>query len=209
MTDVKIIRCTEPTELHRHYDGQNESQDAYIELDLRQGSLLADYDAEVGNAAPPAVHHGFERRYPIPVLTGDAANRVMEEIAPMAARVLADWEEIWDGNNMVARLGEAARAAEAEIEEHLGLGPGGHGSERDQGFGDSDVVAEWDIDGATNGYEAEEHGITAETSDERLDEIAAKITRDLAECGDSPVAVVHGLDKYLRSLRADLAEQSA
>lgn len=25
VTDVKIIRCTEPTELYRHYDGQSEA----------------------------------------------------------------------------------------------------------------------------------------------------------------------------------------
>ncbi len=210
MTDVKIIRCTDPTALYRHYDGQSEAQDAYIELDLRQSSLLADYDSEVGNAVPFAVHYGFERRYSIPVLTGEAANRVMEEIAPMAARVLADWEEIWDGNNMVARLGTEAEAAETEIEEHLGLalGHGARGFEH-QGFGDGDVVTEWDIDGATNGCEVEEYGITAETSDERLDEIAAEITRDLAEIGESKVAVVHGLDEHLRILRADLAEQPA
>lgn len=198
MTAVEIIRCTAPTELHRHYEGQGEAQGAYIELDLRQGSLLASYNAEVGNAVPFSVRHGFERRYPIPVLTGEAANRVMEEIAPMAARMLADWEEIWDGNNSVARFGEAAQAAEAEIGEHLG-----------QGFDGSDVVAQWDIDGATNGCEVEEYGITAETSDERLDEIEAEITRDLAGIGEGAVAVVDGLDAYLRGLRADLVGQSA
>ncbi|GGW17497.1 hypothetical protein GCM10010264_73150 [Streptomyces globisporus] len=208
MTDVKIIRCTEPDELYRHYDGQSEPQGTYIELDLQQESLLADYDAEVGSGSPAAVRHGFERRYAIPVLTGEAANRVMEEIAPLAARMLADWEEIWDGNNMVARLGDDARAAEAEIEEHLGLGYGGKRIEF-QGFGDGDLVGVWGVDGATNGYEAEEYGITAGTTSERLDEIAAKITGDLAECGESPVAVVHGLDEYLRGLRAELAEQSA
>ncbi|MFB8020773.1 hypothetical protein ACFC36_19635 [Streptomyces rubiginosohelvolus] len=207
MTDVKITRCTEPDELYRHYDGQSEPQGAYIELDLQRDSLLADYDAETGGGVPAAVYYGFERRYSIPVLTGAAANRVMEEIAPMAARMLADWEEVWDGNNMVARLGDDAQAAEAEIEEHLGQSYSGMGFE--QAFDDSDLVAQWDINGATNGHEAEEHGITAETSDERLDEIAAKITGDLAKCGESTVAVVHGLDEYLRGLRAELAEQSA
>jgi len=210
VTQPKIIHCTEPAELYRRYDGQSEAQDAYIELDLREGTLLADWDSEVGNAVPSAVYHGFERRYSIPVLTAAAANRVMEEIAPMAARVLADWEEIWDGNNMVARLGTDAEAAEAEIEEHLGLalGHGDHGFEH-QGFGDEDLVAEWDIDGAVNGSEAEEYGITAETTDDRLDEIEAEITRDLAQAGESKVAVVHGLDAYLRDLRRDLAGQSA
>ncbi|MBK3584355.1 hypothetical protein JHN49_11680, partial [Streptomyces sp. MBT57] len=196
MINVKIIHCTDPDELHRHYDGQSEPQGAYIELDLQQNTLLADYESEIGSGSSAAVRHGFERRYQIPVLTGAAANRVMEEIAPMAARMLADWEEVWDGNNMVARLGEDAQAAEAEIGERLGLDYSGMGFE--MVFSDSDLVAQWDIDGATNGYEAEEYGITAATSDERLDEIAAKITQDLAKCGESTVAVVHGLDEYLR-----------
>ncbi|CAM5494684.1 hypothetical protein SANTM175S_01240 [Streptomyces antimycoticus] len=35
-TTVRIIECTYTDELHRHYDGQTEAQDAYIELDLRR-----------------------------------------------------------------------------------------------------------------------------------------------------------------------------
>ncbi|WP_225636728.1 hypothetical protein [Streptomyces solaniscabiei] len=210
MTDVKIIDCTDPTELYRHYDGQSEAQDAYIELDLHEGTLLADYDAEIGNAAPSSVRHGFERRYGIPVLTADAANRVMREIAQLANRILADWEEVWNGHNMVAQLGEDAQAAEAEIKEQLGLTLGyGDLGVGNQGFGDGDVVAEWDINGATNGSEVEEYGITAETTDERLDEIEAEITRALAGVSESKVAVVHGLNEYLRDLRRDLAVQSA
>lgn len=203
---VRIIECTQPTELYRHYDGQTEAQPAYIELDLREGTLLATWNAVVGNAMPSAVYHGFERRYSIPTLTADAANRVMEKLRPMAERILADWDEHWNGQAMVARLGDDAQAAEDEIEELLGLNLG-YGDAENQGFDESDLVAEWDIDGAVNGEEAEEYGITADTSDERLAEITAEITRDLASCGESRVAVVHGLDAYLRGLRDELQEQ--
>ncbi|WP_127469563.1 hypothetical protein [Streptomyces sp. B27] len=206
MNDIEIIRCTAPDELYCRYDGQSEAQGAYIELDLQRSTLLADYDAQVDGGVPAAVYHGFERRYAVPVLTGEAANRVMEEIKPLAARVLADWEEVWDGNNMVARLGEDAQAAEDEIGEHLGLDYSGMGFETV--FSDEDLVAQWDTDGAVNGHEAEEYNITAQTSDARLDEIAAEITRSLAECGESTVAVVHGLDEYLRGLRDELAAAS-
>ncbi|MHA4818764.1 hypothetical protein ACXZ65_30955 [Streptomyces aculeolatus] len=212
MTDVKIIDCADPTELYCHYEGQSETQPAYIELDLRKGTLLADYNAEIGNAIPFSVHHGFNRRYSIPVLTAAAANRVMREIAPLANRILADWDAAWDERrgNMVAELGDDAQAAEAGIQEHLGLslGYGDHGFES-QGFDDDDVVAEWDIDGATNGSEVEEYGITVDTTDERLGEIEADITRQLADCGPGSVAVVYGLDDHLKALRDDLAEQSA
>ncbi|CAM5503190.1 MULTISPECIES: helix-turn-helix domain-containing protein [Streptomyces] len=194
-TTVRIIECTYTDELHRHYDGQTEAQDAYIELDLREGTLLASYNAEIGNAIPFTVHHGFERRYGIPTLTGDAADRAMEEIRPLAERILADWEEHWDGNNMVARLGEDAQAAEEEIEEKLG------------DFDESDMVTEWDIDGATNGCEVDVYGITADTTDERLDEIEATIIKDLVDVSASDVVVCHGLDTYLRDVRDELAEE--
>ncbi|MEU9761732.1 DUF1870 family protein [Streptomyces sp. NPDC047987] len=212
---VRIIECTDPTGLYRHYDGQSEAQLAYIELDLREGTLLADYDSEIGNAIPFSVSYGFERRYGVPVLTAEAANRVMEEIRPFAERMLADWEEEWDGNNHVARLGEDAQAAEEEITERLGLnlGYGALGGET-QGFDDIDIVQAWDIDGATNGQEVDDYDITADTTDARLDEIEAEITQGMAACvtraeGDTrtPVAVVHGLDEYLRNLRDELAEE--
>ncbi|MFJ5680242.1 hypothetical protein [Streptomyces sp. NPDC093097] len=209
MNDVKIIRCTTPTELYRHYQRQTEPQNAYIELDLREGTLLATYNAEVGNARPFTVHYGFERRYPIPLLTAEAANRVMEEIAPMASRMLADWEQDLDArqSNLVAKLGTDAQAAEAEIQTHLGGDTDCGFAGDNQGFDAGDLVAVWELDGAVNGCEADEYGITAETTDERLEEIATEITRDLAALGESKVAVVDGLDDHLDDLREKAREE--
>lgn len=212
---VRIIECTSPTELYRHYDGETDAQGAYIELDLREGTLLADYNGQVGNAVPEAVFHGLERRYNIPTLTGEAANRVLRELAPLADRILADWDSEWNGQSTIAVLGDDALAAEEEIEKLLGLNLAPHeiGSEG-QGFADVDIVAEWDVDGATNGLEAEEYDITGNTTDARLAEIAGQITSDMAECASAseddertPVAVVHGLDEYLTRLRDDLADE--
>ncbi|MFF1284328.1 helix-turn-helix domain-containing protein [Streptomyces sp. NPDC058299] len=201
---VRIIECTNPVGLHRHYDGETGAQPAYIELDLREGTLHADYDSEIGSAVPFSVYHGFERRYGIPVLTAEAANRVLREIAPLAERILADWEEEWDGNNMVAHLGEDAQAAEEEIEDKLGsnlsAGDLGH-------FAPDDRVTEWDLDGAVNGSEVDDYGITADTTDARLEEIEQQILSDLAACGEGSVVVCHGLDDYLKELRDDLAEE--
>lgn len=197
MSELKIIECTSPAELFRQYHGQHEPQPAYIELGLQSETLLADYDSEVGGASPASVHHGFDRRYPIPLLTGKAANQAMERIRPLAERILADWEEVWDGNNMVARLGEDALAAEEAIEDILGDGS-------EDGWDSASLIAVWGIDGATNGSEAEEYEITADTTDERLTEIADKIRAELAECsgdGDHAVVVVDGLDEYLKGLR--------
>lgn len=198
MTDLTITRCAAPAELYRRYQNQSKPQPAYIELDLRTGRLFATYDSEVGGARPFSVRRGFDRRYPTPVLTAAAANRVMEEIRPLAERVLADWEETLDArqSNLVAVLGEDAAAAEEEIFKHLG-----------DGFEDADRVAAWDIDGAVNGEEAKEFGITADTTDERLAEIAAEIKSALADCGESDVVVVNGLEEYLEGLRTEAAQE--
>ena len=195
MTEVKIIECSSPAELYHHYTGQSDAQDAYIELDMRDGALLADYNSEVGNALPDTVRNGVQRRWAIPVLTADAANRVMNEIKPLATRVFSDWKTIWDGHNEVLSFGEDGQAAEKEILTHLELR-----------FDQGDLVAMWEVDSVVNGEEVAEYGITDETSDERLAEIAAQITSDLAEVSPSAVAVVHGLDEYLTNLRDNLED---
>ena len=192
---INIQQCTEAAELYRHYEGQTEPQPAYIELALNTGSLSASYNAEIGNAIPFTVYHGFERRYSIPVLTAEAANQAMERIVPLAERIVADSDTHWDGNNTVIVLGDDARAAEAEIEDYL-----------EGNFDESDEVTVWGIDGATNGEEAELYQITPATTDERLAEIAATITTDMVECSASDVVIVEGIEDYLEDLRADLTE---
>lgn len=207
--NVRIIECTDPAELFAQYQGESQPQPVYIELDTQAGTLHASYNAEVGNARPFSVHHGLDRRYGIPVLTAEAANRVMREIAPLAERIIAGTKAEWDGNNTVAVLNDDALAAEEEIEEHLGLPSqdSGYGDEPNQGFDDSDLIAVWDIDAATNGSEAADYNITADTTDDRLDEIEQEILADLVGCGESPVAVAPGLDDYLRGLRDELADE--
>lgn len=206
---VRIIECTDLTELYRHYDGQSEPQPAYIELDTQAGTLYADYNAEIGNAIPFSVYHGLDRRYGIPVLTGEAANRVMQEIAPLAERIVAGTEAVWDGSNTVAELSDDALAAEEELEAHLGLPSQEYGytAGPNQGFDESDLVAVWDIEGATNGCEVDEYDITADTTDDRLNEIEQEILSDLAACNGASVAVCHGLDDYLSNLRDELADE--
>jgi transcriptional regulator with XRE-family HTH domain len=206
---VRIIECTDPTELYRHYNGETEPQPAYIELDTQAGTLHASYNAEIGTAVPETVHHGLDRRYGIPLLTADAANRVMEEIAPLAERIVAGTEAVWNGESTVAELDEDAMAAEEEIEGLLGLPSlnGGYFSDSSQGFPDKDLIGVWDLGGTVNGQEASEYDITADTTDARLDEIAQAILDDLQKCGEHPVAVCPGLDDYLKELRDGLADE--
>ncbi|AXG81163.1 hypothetical protein [Streptomyces paludis] len=192
MTTIQVIKCTWALELCRRYEGRGETQTAYIELDLSEGTLLADYDSQIDGSAPSAVRTGFERRYRIPVLTAVAVNRLLAKLAPLADRILADWEKSWNGETHVAVLGADAKSAEKGMDVVL-----------EAGFDAPDIVGEWDADDVTNGSEADEYDIVAGTTDERLTEIAAEITEGMIGSSDHTVGVIHELDAYLRRVRAE------
>lgn len=201
MNSVDIIECSTPTELFKQYPDELAPQPVYIELDLRDGRMLAEHQGEIGGGVPIGVHHGFRRRYDIPTVTGEAANRLMHKLAPLADRVLADWHEHWDGSNHVPVLGEDASDAEEGIGDLTAL----------EGFAERDVVACWELDGALNGEETAEYGITGNTNNERLQEIADDITDVLASnsLNSSGIAVCPGLTEYLEMLRDGLAREAA
>jgi len=186
---MKINRIADTFDLHCHYRGQTNAQPCYLEIDCEQESMTCDYNAEIGNAVPGAVWHGHVRRYPIPCLLADAANDLMDKALPLAERVLAGYDSVWDGHNHVARLGDDALAAEDALE-HLCAD---YGSE-------SERVAEWDAGEWLGGGDI---GITARTTDTQLAEIARQIEFD-AESN----MVINDLDKYLLMVR-DRAREDA
>lgn len=84
MAYVKITHL-ETDDLHplwQQYDGQLNTQPAFIEHDTRDGSLSADYSGEVGGGMPEDVYYGWRRRYSIsPHLTLDEINTLLDEVA--------------------------------------------------------------------------------------------------------------------------------
>jgi hypothetical protein len=108
---VNIIRVASNGDLYHQYPRQSNPQPCYVELDCRTGELTADYNSEIGNAVPASVYHGHTRRWAIPILGADAANELLQAIAPLAERVLAGYDSVWNGNNLVAELTPGAADA--------------------------------------------------------------------------------------------------
>lgn len=106
----------EGTELHRHFKGQMEAQPCYVELDCDRGILYATYNSEIGSAVPMSVYHGHAQRWGIACLKGPAANKLLEKIKPLAERVIAGYERVWNGNNYVAKFADDAAEAIDKIE---------------------------------------------------------------------------------------------
>jgi len=182
---IRIIKLEAPNALHCHYDGQTSSQGCYIELDCEAGTLTASFNGEIGNAIPFSVYHGHDQWFSIPMLTGDAANELMSEIAPLAERVVDGYDCDWDGRNNVATFTDDAQAAIDEIREICDT------IEVDELNGVQEYDAsEWlnaimhrcDLDGESCKYgqtvtvKIEDVGtITAKTTDKELIEMEGKI----------------------------------
>lgn len=182
-------------DLHQHYRGQTSAQPCHVELDCEAGTLTADYSGEIGNGVPVAVWHNRTLRWTIPCLTADAANALLDEVLPIAERIVAGYSRRWDGHNHV---GEFDADAEAAREEMASLVDG-------REFGEGEKVEEWDACdwyGPVGGRDAQRDavGITAATTDEELDAIEAR------EDNAAGARIITGLRRYLDGLRDEARE---
>lgn len=103
--------------LYHKYERQSSAQPAFISLDLEDQELRADWNSEIGNGIPMDVYLGHTRRFRIPSdLSKTAINNLLDEIKPLAEKVLSGYESYWDGNNHQARLNDVAEEALEAIE---------------------------------------------------------------------------------------------
>lgn len=149
------------------------------------------------NAVPMSVFHGLVRRYPLPVYTD--AKTLTEDINKGAFDNLFNKicdlvEKHWDGNNWVTRTRDeqAFFEAEDELEKQL--------AKYELDCGGLWDAADWLHD--TIDDVIHEYGITADTPDDRLEEIATNLKGEVMEEG---VFLYNTLD-YLIEVRDGLSD---
>ncbi len=198
---------SDPTALFCHYDGEYRAQQCELVLDLTDGEFTCRYNPEIGNGRSAGEYHHLVLVTTIPTLTAAAANALLRELAPKAQRVLDGATVGWNGSNHVGRLDDDAAAAWDEIAAHCN--PDGDGW-----AGEVEIVeytaAGW-YAGAENADEiATRLGITADTTDAQLAEMAAAETDEATTCNSHIGHVIlTGADQYLTAIRDDLREQLA
>lgn len=111
---ITIIPVKDDLDLFCKYQGQNDWQPAYIEID--GDKLSAGYNAEIGGGIPFCVWHREVLRYGIPAMRAGEVNQLLEDIKPLAERIAAGHRVVWDGSNHVGKLDEDASEAEEELE---------------------------------------------------------------------------------------------
>jgi len=85
---VSITNATD--HLYCMYPLQQRPQGTYIEMDLRDGTMTADYDGEIGGGVPESVWNGDVIRLPLPTpeLTASKINEIMEGIVDDAQELV-------------------------------------------------------------------------------------------------------------------------
>ncbi len=196
---VTIRRVAGPHALYHKYPREIGPQPAYVQLDCEDGDLSADYSAEVGgNSMPESVWHERTLRWTIPTLTDTAANRLMDELLPLARRIVAGYQTRWDGNNDVGTFTADARDAAdaaASICDDYGT--------------EEDLVLVWyaedwfEGDGRENGIEhVVEKGLAHDSTDADIARILAEEVEEASE-PDRPALILGG-EEWLKDAVEEL-----
>lgn len=202
MTDVKIDDSdADTTSLYHWYQGQSNPQPVYVELDLRDGELMVDYDGTVGPGTPIRVQKGLVLQFPLPAIpTTDGANALLHRIAPLAQAVLdadeaveAQPQRSWEDGP--SKADDALEDALGDLQRAL-----------DDPFTDDEIVAVWTLE-SVGDIDSTFDEITATTTDAELDDIEALLLSQLAD--GYGAAVCDGLRECLEEERQSKRDGAA
>lgn len=190
---IRTLDASRPNQLYVQYQYQSQPQPCYVSLDLESGDLTANYRGDVGNSVGIREWNGVVRTWSIPPIRTAMANDLLEEIAPIAQRVLDGATVEWVNGDWRGRLDEDAQEASAEIEELC------------QEMYDHPIIvmdaSDYFAGLGNRRAQAEYLCITADTTDEELEKLAADHERA------PEVDVVLDVLDYLTELRDELAAE--
>lgn len=194
MTNNTEIKINVADEMCLQYPAQSAPQPCRIELDCDNAIFRAKPNHEIGNGVPSQIYHKRWQYWTIPCLQPCVAQALLEDLLPLAERVIAGYELVFDGHNHVGKYSEDAKGAideiSAELENHY--------------FSEHDLVrveeAEDYFSGVARKDNAKDLGICARTTDSELEGINDKLETELC----SHDVYIVGLRSYLFDLRDDL-----
>ena len=123
--EIKIENEGRVAPLYRQYEGQNQPQDAYIEIDPRgdQISVSAEISTSVGSGCSMDVWHGRVYRIdiPSPMILGRELEDYLNSVDfwGQVLDLCEDYKELWDGSNMVGRWNDDASDIVYQIQAEL------------------------------------------------------------------------------------------
>jgi len=115
MSKVEVIYSNENN--FCQYPSQCEPQRTYAELNCSTNELYSSYSSEIGNSTSMDCFHNRALRWQIsPWMKLSSINSLLEEIKPIAQKVLDGYSEVYNGRNYVGVLSGEVDVYEREIE---------------------------------------------------------------------------------------------
>jgi len=188
-TRVRIERVTDI----REHVSTNGTQVTFPEvyLDVEAGWLGMRKGRRVGEAYPMREWHGYVQAWNLNgIPTTREANAILTEMKPLAQRIVAGYESVWDGNNHVARYSDDAQAAIDELDVICNA------------YDDSSLTV-WDADDWLNQCRDEFRTKLRRNRKNPgyLDRLADRLEREAYREG----AIVEGISSYLEDLLTEEA----
>lgn len=112
--EIRKVKCDK--DLCLWYPNQNEPQKVFLYLDCVHETLSIEPDYEIGGAVAMSVYHGLVQRWNTPILKAEAANQLLNEVAPLAVRIIKGYQSDSKDGNTIAIFNKLAEAAIKEIE---------------------------------------------------------------------------------------------
>jgi len=182
--------------LYHKYPRQTEPQGAFIEIDPREESVRADWNAEIGNAVPWDVWRFLILRIPVsPYVNGDALADALHSIeaAKYLKVICSGYSIAWNGDRCIGRLTESAQTALDDLERWL----------------DSSGQAEvWEAGDWYGMVTAEELGVRADMTDDEIEALGDKLDAEASPAGYESCGIeIEGTYEYLIGLRDNLKNE--
>lgn len=172
------------------YHGDNEHAVLILAIDVEDVFCRISRNGET----PVDVFHRRAISWRLPMITGASANRLMRTLLPLLEQIADEVDIQWNGSNYVGSPSERADRLiyEVEYEIELRTDP-------------ADELQVWDAADymapvGSLEQQAEELGITANTTDAELERIGEQLE------DESEVDILDGVERYLERLREAVSE---
>lgn len=193
---MKVESIEKFDELYYRFTERSAPQPGHVVLDPENSVLWVQCDltAGPGGRAPLEAMGGQRRRYPLweeAPPTGRAANALLEQLAPLATRMVAGWRVERRQGIRVGVLDEDAERAEEELEEEV--------SRISSSWQEEDLVASLE---AGQWFESSPPEVKTTSSDEELVALRDQFEGEALEKG----IILEGVLRFLQELRKELRQ---
>jgi hypothetical protein len=112
---MEIKYCRNIDDIYCQYPNQNSAQKVFLWLYCKNEHATIGPDYEIGGSVSMDIWHNHIIRWEIPLITINAANKLLDDLKPRLEKIMAGYTSEWNGSNCVGKYTDEANDEIAEI----------------------------------------------------------------------------------------------